>query len=61
MELFRQLDDGQTDRRTNGLTELFLKSLSRLKTSLKWLTVAMPLLETREKLERYGAMEDGLS
>ena len=27
MELFRQLDDGQT----NGLTELFLKSLSRLK------------------------------
>ena len=39
-------------------------------TSLKWLTVAMPLLEnrkrqdkseTREKLERYGAMEDGLS
>ena len=28
MELFRQLDDGQTDRQTNRLTELFLKSLS---------------------------------
>ena len=33
-----------------------------LETSLKWLTVAMPYQrETREKLERYGAMEDGLS
>ena len=35
MELFRQLDfrqtDKQTDRQTDGLTELFLKSLSRLK------------------------------
>ena len=51
------------------------------KTSLKWLTVAMPLLEnskrqerdktrvrlerdkreTSEKLEKYGAMKDGLS
>ena len=31
MELFRQLDDGQTDKQTNGLTELFLKLLSRLK------------------------------
>ena len=34
MELFRQLDyrqtKGQTDRQTDGLTELFLKSLSRL-------------------------------
>ena len=43
---------------------------SLLKTSLKWLTVAMPLLErskrqerdkTRERLERYGAMKDGLT
>ena len=32
MELFRQLDNGQTDRQTDGLTELFLKSLSRLKS-----------------------------
>ena len=32
MELFRQLDDGQTDRQTDGLTELFLKSLSQLKS-----------------------------
>ena len=31
MELFRQLDY----RQTNGLTELFLKSLSRLKNILK--------------------------
>ena len=31
MELFRQLDDKRTDKRTDGLTELFLKSLSRLK------------------------------
>ena len=35
MELFRQLDDKRTDKQTNrqtdGLTELFLKSLSRLK------------------------------
>ena len=31
MELFRQLDDKQTDKQTDGLTELFLKSLSRLK------------------------------
>ena len=31
MELFRQLDDKQTNKRTDGLTELFLKSLSRLK------------------------------
>ena len=31
MELFRHIDNGQTDRQTNGLTELFLKSLSRLK------------------------------
>ena len=43
-----------------------------MKTSLKWLTVAMPLLETserlardkketRERLERDGAMADGLT
>ena len=41
-----------------------------LKTSLKWLTIAMPLLETSKRqdrdktsvrLERYGDMEDGLS
>ena len=31
MELFRQLVNRQTDGRTDGLTELFLKSLSRLK------------------------------
>ena len=31
MELFRQLDDRQMDRQTDGLTELLLKSLSRLK------------------------------
>ena len=30
MELFRQLDNKQTDKQTDGLTELFLKSLSRL-------------------------------
>ena len=34
MELFGQLDDGQTNRQTDGLTELFLKSLSRLKISI---------------------------
>ena len=36
MELFRQLGNRQTnrqtDKQTDGLTELFLKSLSRLKT-----------------------------
>ena len=32
MELFRHIDNGQTDKQTNGLTELFLKSLSRLKS-----------------------------
>ena len=46
------------------------ESKYRTKTSLKWLTVAMPLLETskrqdqsetRERLQRYGDMEDGLS
>ena len=47
--------------------------LLKLQTSLKWLTVAMPLLEISkrqdqsetsvrlEELERYGDMEDGLS
>ena len=35
MELFRQLDDGQINGQTIGLTELFLKSLSRLKISIK--------------------------
>ena len=52
MELFRHIEDRITELRTYGRTELFLKSLSRLKTSLKWLTVAMPLLETNERLER---------
>ena len=33
MELSGQLDDGQTNRQTIGLTELFLKLLSRLKRS----------------------------
>ena len=33
MELFRQLDNGPTNKRTNRLTELFLKSLSQLKKS----------------------------
>ena len=42
------------------------KAPRKLKTSLKWLTVAMPLLETserliRERLERDGAMADGLT
>ena len=42
-----------------------------IETSLKWLTVAMPFLETRERLERKtrererlardGAMADGLT
>ena len=36
MELFRQLDDRQTDKQTNGRTELFLMSLSRLKNTFKW-------------------------
>ena len=31
MELFGQLDDKRTDKRTDGLTELFLKLLSRPK------------------------------
>ena len=31
MELFRHIDDLRTELRTYGLTELFLKSLSRLK------------------------------
>ena len=31
MKQFRQLDNRQTDKQTNGLTELFLKSLLRLK------------------------------
>ena len=43
MELFRQLDfrqtDKQTDRQTDGLTELFLKSLSRLKNNIIWMNV----------------------
>ena len=45
----------------------FWGSIKWSKTSLKWLTVAMPLLETSERqeretrLERYGAMEDGLA
>ena len=30
----------------------------RQRTSLKWLTVAMPLLETRERHESDGAMAD---
>ena len=39
--------------------------VSNFATSLKWHTVAMPLLETRERqererLERDGAMADGL-
>ena len=34
MELFIQLGNRQTNRQTNGLTELFLKSLSRLKNNL---------------------------
>ena len=37
MELFRQLDNGQTD----GLTELFLKSLSRLKMDF-WPNLELP-------------------
>ena len=53
MELFRQLDDKWTDRQTNELTELFLKSLSRLKMSILFeiyvlklghLVVTLPLL-----------------
>ena len=32
IEVFRQLVHKQTNRQTDGLTELFLKSLSRLKT-----------------------------
>ena len=43
MELFGQLDDKwtdrQTDRQTDGLTELFLKSLSRLKRLHKLLFI----------------------
>ena len=42
--------------------------IAKKKTSLKWLTVAMPLLETSKRLERdkrdtreIGAMEDCLS
>ena len=38
MELFGQLDDKRTNKQTNkqtdGLTELFLKSLSRLKNKI---------------------------
>ena len=50
MKLFRQLHkrqtEKQTDRETNGLTELFLKSLSRLKSvvmlSMVWLKEKKP-------------------
>ena len=41
MELFRQLDDGQTNRQTNRLTELFLKLLLRLKIPKPYTTSEM--------------------
>ena len=41
MELFRQLDDRQTDKQMDGLTELFPKSLSQLK-SIEWGPISEP-------------------
>ena len=48
-EIWSYLDNLMTDKQTNGMTELFLKSLSQLKTSLKGLTGTMPKIEKPER------------
>ena len=40
MELFKHIDFRQTDRQTDGLTELFLKLLLRLKKAKRKLGMA---------------------
>ena len=68
VEFYKQSGSGEWEaikRTTGDLLSIYSRTLL---TSLKWLTVAMPLLETskrqereRERLERFGDMEDGLS
>ena len=47
-------------RCTLGFWKWF-KWIQHTKNKPKWLTVAMPLLKTKERLERDGAMADGLT